>query len=276
MVSREKEQHIRKLLKEGWDWEQIRKIAHCSPNTIQKVKEKSEQKRAQKTKSNRSYALRMYNKGNTPYDVSVKLEIPQKEAEEYQLEYWKLRNMNTLEQLYNGNKDSLPLIISMLKEMNTRNISLDLLSRAANLVYKLPQLYNEYSGVQKEIQVSRAEYKQRQEELWNIQREIKRIENYRNIDYRELCEFVSKIIHEVLSNRVILLKAALIAIIHAIGKYPEHKTVLWNLSSRDPTIISDVINDPEQVIWSELMSLANIFYDDIVAELAEKAIVRLN
>ncbi len=73
----------------------------------------------------------MYNKGNTAYDVSVKLEIPQKEAEEYQLEYWKLRNMNTLEQMYNDNKDSLPLIIRMFKEMNARNISLDLLSRAA-------------------------------------------------------------------------------------------------------------------------------------------------
>ena len=72
----------------------------------------------------------MYNKGNTPYDVSLKLDIPQKEAEEYQLEYWKLRNMNTLEQMYNDNKDSLPLIVSMFKEMNTRNISLDLLSRA--------------------------------------------------------------------------------------------------------------------------------------------------
>ena len=31
----------------------------------------------------------MSNKGNTPYDVSLKLDIPQKEAEEYQLEYWK-------------------------------------------------------------------------------------------------------------------------------------------------------------------------------------------
>ena len=133
----------------------------------------------------------------------------------------------------------------------------------------------EYSGVQKEIQVSRTEYKQRQEELWNIQREIKRIENCRNIDYRELCEFVSKIIQEVLGNRVTLLKAALIAIIHAIGKYPDHKTVLWNLSSRDLTIASDVINDPDQVIAPELISQASIFYDDIVAELAQKAIDRL-
>ena len=70
MVSREKEQHIRKLLKEGWDWDQIRKIAHCSPNTIQKVKEKSEQTRIQKTKTIRSEAMQRYDKGNTPFDVS--------------------------------------------------------------------------------------------------------------------------------------------------------------------------------------------------------------
>jgi hypothetical protein len=48
MVSREKEQQIRKLLKEGYDWEHIRNVAHCSPNTIQKVNEKSQQTRVRK------------------------------------------------------------------------------------------------------------------------------------------------------------------------------------------------------------------------------------
>jgi hypothetical protein len=76
MVSREKEQQIRKLLKESWDWEHIRKLAHCSLNTIQKVKEQSEQTRVQKTKNIRSEALQRYDKGNTPFDVSVKLDIP--------------------------------------------------------------------------------------------------------------------------------------------------------------------------------------------------------
>ena len=65
MVTREKEQLIRKLLKEGCDWDQIRIAAHCSPNTIQKVKEKSKQVRSRKIKSSRTEALRMYDKGCT-------------------------------------------------------------------------------------------------------------------------------------------------------------------------------------------------------------------
>ena len=87
--------------------------------------------------------MQRYDKGNTPYDVYVKLDIPQKEAEEYQVEYWKLRRMYELEQIYNDNKDSLPLIIRMFQEMKARNISLDQLTRATILVNSLPQLYNQ-------------------------------------------------------------------------------------------------------------------------------------
>jgi hypothetical protein len=36
----------------------------------------------------------------------------------------------------------------------------------------MPQLYNEYSAIQKEIEVTRADYQQRQEELWDIKNEL--------------------------------------------------------------------------------------------------------
>jgi hypothetical protein len=61
----------------------------------------------------------------------------------------------------------------------------------------MPQLYNEYA-IQKEIEVIRADYQQRQEELWDIKNELllkielhnmviesNRIENFRNTNYRE-------------------------------------------------------------------------------------------
>lgn len=128
--------------------------------------------------------MQRYDKGNTPYDVYVKLDIPQKEAEEYQVEYWKLRRMYELEQIYNDNKDSLPLIICMFQEMKARNISLDQLTRATILVNSLPQLYNEYSAIQKEIEVARADYQQRQEELWNIKNELRLKKNQQPDDFR--------------------------------------------------------------------------------------------
>ena len=83
MVRRDKEQLIRKLLKGGSDWEHIRKVAHCSPNTIQKVQEKSKKIRAPKIRSKRSEALQLYDKGCIPLHVAIKLDIPADEAENY-------------------------------------------------------------------------------------------------------------------------------------------------------------------------------------------------
>ena len=96
--------------------------------------------------------------------------------------------MYELEQIYNDNKDSLPLIIRMFQEMKARNISLDQLTRDTILVNSLPQLYNEYSAIQKEIEVTRADYQQRQEELLNIKNELrlKKIGNRMISELREL------------------------------------------------------------------------------------------
>ena len=66
--------------------------------------------------------------------MAIKLDISADEAENFKIEYWKHRNMYEIEQVYRDNKDSLPLIISKLNELQARNISLDKLSQAIHLV----------------------------------------------------------------------------------------------------------------------------------------------
>ena len=81
--------------------------------------------------------------------------------------------MNEFEQLYKAKKDSLPHIFSKLEELEARNISLDLLSQALSLLYEVPRLLNERQRLNNEIEALRADYGQRQAELWNIQNEIR-------------------------------------------------------------------------------------------------------
>lgn len=289
MVRRDKEQLIRKLLKEGSDWEDIRKVAHCSPNTIQKVKEKSEQIRAPKLKSKRSEALRLYDKGCIPLDVAIKLDISADEAENYKIEYWRLNYMTEFEQIYKAKKDSLPQIISKLDELQARNISLDLLSRAIRLVYDMPRLLNERKRLDNEIQVVDADYKQRQAKLWNIQNEIhlkktelneldieyQRIENINNLNYEVLFEKILKIIREILGDKNTLLNAALVAIMKAIRKYPDI-TVISKLSALYSIISSQAVYDYNKTIMPELIADADSIYDDIFLELVKKAISQMN
>ena len=289
MVRRDKEQLIRKLLKGGSDWEHIRKVAHCSPNTIQKVQEKSKQIRAPKIKSKRSEALQLYDKGCIPLHVAIKLDIPADEAENYKIEYWKLNYMNEFEQVYRDNKDSLPLIISKLNELQARNISLDQLSQAIHLVSIMSQLHSEFQQLNNEIPVVRADYKQRQTELWNIQNEIdlkktelnemdveyQRIEKINNLNYKELFEKILKINREILGDKNKLLNAVLIAIMRAIRKYPD-VTVISKISALYLIISSQAVYDYNKTIMPELIADADSIYDDIFSGLSKKAIGQMN
>ena len=85
----------------------------------------------------KAYSSLDIDKGHSSLDVAIKLDLSFQEAESYKIDYWKHRRMYELEQIYREKKDSLPLIISKLDELEARNISLDLLSQG----YSSPQYY---------------------------------------------------------------------------------------------------------------------------------------
>ncbi len=137
---------------------------------------------------------------------------------------------------------------------------------------------------------SKSSNEQRQHDLWNIQSELllkeselhnlgveyNRIEKIKNTNYQKLFETVSNIIREILGDKNTLLNAALLAIVRAIGKYPNHKTVLTNLSALDLSLSSCTLNDSNQSIGPELIADADSIYDDIFAEVVENVIGRMN
>jgi hypothetical protein len=197
--------------------------------------------------------------------------------------------MNEFEQIYKAKKDSLPQILSKLDELQARNISLDLLSRAISLVYDVPRLFNERQRLNNEIQVVDADYKQRQAELWNIQNEIdlkktehiemdveyQRIGKIKNLNYEVLFEKILKIIRQILEDKNTLLNVALIAIMRAIRKYPD-VTVISKLSALYLIISSQAVYDYNKTIMPELIADADSIYDDIFSGLAKKAIDQMN
>lgn len=230
----------------------------------------------------------MYDKGYSSLDVSIKLDISFQDAENYKIEYWKHRNMYKIEQVYRDNTDSLPLIISKLNELQVHNISLDQLSQAIHLVSIMPQLHSEFQQLNNEIPLVRADYKQGQTELWNIQNDIRlkkiefhklddeyqRIEKIKNTNYEKLFDTVSNINREILGDQNALLNAALLAIIRAIRQYP-NTTVLTDFSSLYLTI-SSLVYDSNQKIMPELIAYAESIYDDIFSELVKKVISAMN
>lgn len=173
MVTLEKEQRIRKLLKQGRTWDQITEEERCSPNTIKKVEEKSS--RNANLRSNRSKAMKMYDKNHyTPLEVAIKLDISPEEAVNYKLATSKLKHMHEFEQMYLDNKDDLPFIISKFHEMKERNISIDQLSEGLKLYVNLPKLRIEQDELLNSNKDLGKEYKQGQQQYRELKEELSR------------------------------------------------------------------------------------------------------
>jgi hypothetical protein len=116
--------------------------------------------RARKLKSNRSQALKMYNIGYTPLTVAVKLDISADEAEDYRIQYWKLKYMSDLEQMYKQNRGTLGTVMIIAQVMKIHNVSLDHLNQALLLITSgtMQQIQHEKQRLITEIRALRSEY----------------------------------------------------------------------------------------------------------------------
>lgn len=174
MVTREKKELIKKLIKDNLGWEQICKQAHCSPNTIKKVIEQGKQK-VPKLKSTRTLALKMFDKGHSCFDVATKLDISAEETECHELEYAKLKRMDEFVWMYNADKANLGNGLRMAQEFQTGGITFDEFKQIFARSMSISQLQNEEYFLEKRVQLMREDYRQRQCELWNITKETKKV-----------------------------------------------------------------------------------------------------
>ena len=124
----------------------------------------------------------MYDKGYSSLDVAIKLDISADEAENYKIEYWKLKNMDDFEAIYKKYKNALPNLIGKIHEMADLNISMDQIAEGLRLVGHIPRLQNQQEELAKRIRVTNEDYNQLQVQLSNLKSEARRtrIHNRRN------------------------------------------------------------------------------------------------
>jgi hypothetical protein len=232
----------------------------------------------------------MYDSNCTTFDVTVKLDIAPDEAKNHKLNYWKLKEMDKLEQLYIKYEHSLSFIISKFFELEARNISLKDLSQAIDLISNLPKLRYEYQQLTSQVQKVYADYNQRQDDLRNIEEDIiqKRIEfrnteiensrlvRFKDTNQREIFSKVLPVVREIEGNENTLLYAALIAILRVIRKYPDYGTFLKNIETLDSSMSSHILSNPNQCKTSKLIAEASDYYHHLIDRIVEKVIEQTN
>src|SRR5215216_6453713 len=121
LTRQEKEKLILDLYNEGKTYKQIAEIARVSPRDIKPVLEKAEKERekelgintreanngstgnqnqTQKKTSTSSQAYRLFSEGKSPLDVAIELNLMEPKATKYYREYWKLKQLHSLNTVY--------------------------------------------------------------------------------------------------------------------------------------------------------------------------------
>ena len=150
----EKERLVLELYYEkDYTYRQIAKELHMSPNQIQDIIRRHEEKtnaKANKKKELSLYskAYKLFSKGKTNAEVAILLDISQPQVTQFQYQYWKLMGQDKLVKLHSMLGDK---IFSFYKLYNELIIKREMsIERVANLVetaaYRLPYvetLYNQ-------------------------------------------------------------------------------------------------------------------------------------
>ena len=115
MNRQEKQELVSRLYKEGKTMREISKEVHMSFGDIGSITKKLNGNLEPKRKeiSKESQALKLFRKGKNPVDVAISLDVSASKAAGIYKQFWKLRGLYKLLQLYELVKSDISLLVKV-------------------------------------------------------------------------------------------------------------------------------------------------------------------
>jgi hypothetical protein len=250
------------VLNNGKTYRQIAKEARISPRDIGVILNKADAKAEQKHSiSISSHAYSLFSIGKTTIQVAIALNLREPEVTALYMEYWKLKQLNSLIQIYAEFKDDIWHIVNLHRSMKAAGIGLPYvlkLLRVANddlpvLEKKCEDLRREINSLERQVQNSRAllrelnnqiveastsleHYRvtcqQEQMKLEGIRQEKTKgealVRNFQdtNEQYMKIRSIAEEKVCSTLSDSKLLLKYAMLSLVESVKKDPDRFTSL--------------------------------------------------
>jgi|SRR5919106_1215934 hypothetical protein len=243
-----------------------------SPRDIRAILDKVEPERASLSPSSRAY--QMFNEGRNLIEVATDLNLREKEVREYYREYWNLRGMYELNQIYDEVKDDIWLFIELNRRSKTEGLSPQQITRILKATTTLERQNIDLEGEQARLEVGNKEaaktfqqltdsiqkdhktleendsviIRQRRE-IENLDIEKARLEN--NITFirhdDETCirvkQAVTQVIESIISNPRKLLAVAFATLFESSRKHPgKFQALYYNISTQ--LSVEQILSEP--------------------------------
>jgi transposase len=256
LTRKEKEKLVVELFRQGMTYAQIAKEAHVSLRDIGPILNKTGE---YQSLSNSSQAYKMFSEGSTPIQVSVALNLREKDVSEYYREYWNLDGIYQLNQIYEELKDEgIWSVIELHRRIKTEGLSPQQVSRILKTTKTLEhnnrdleceearlevgnkqaaktfqQLTNLIQKVRKTLEENDSFISQQERDIEKLNMEKTRLENMinsirlNNETYIKIKQIVRQEIESIVSNPRRLLTAALASLFESSRKYPGKLLALY-------------------------------------------------
>jgi hypothetical protein len=235
----------------------------------EKEKEARERQVQQITQSTQAYKL--FSEGKSPIQVAVALNIREPEATQYYREYWKLRQLHSLNWVYEQVKDNIGYFVSLYIAAKVARMDVQHVIRLLEIANNhLPSVEYTYENRKREVDDLEAEKrnsariyqelsdqiatmrktldqyqlscKEERLELTKLQMQKVRIQglvdNFQNDneEYIKIRNTVEEKVHSVLSDKKTLLKLALLSLTESLRKDPDrYSSLIYHNSTSSNT-----------------------------------------
>lgn len=308
LTRQERRRRVLELHDQGLGTREIAEILQMSFRDIgeilkdaDKMKEVGQLQAQQQILSSRAYE--MYSNGKRPVEVAIKLNIRSAEAIMFLREYWELQGSHNLNLVYEEIKDDVWHLVNLWKSVKAAGMQvphiITLLTIANNDLLGVQQRYNFLKQEVKSLQEQKTNlYNRITEEGSNLQyyraacqrekvnfdtirdrrmKEETLVEQFRNdnSEYVKIRKTVEEKVAEILSERKVLLKLAVLSLTESIRANPEKYS---SLVQQDRASWTDHVNadfNPywiygQQPPWQQKQSKV-YFVEDYIAMLIDDA-----
>jgi hypothetical protein len=281
--SNEREKKVRDLYNQGRNTRDIAKELRMSLRDISVILRKNQvshgivivdngngNNNTNKTNNNKSpsqkatQAYKLFSERKKPFEVAIELGIREAEVNKFFREFWKLKNLNQLCEIYPQIRHYLPSFLKLHKALKRQGLTAGNVEWFANAietgVIKLPELQGQRQSLQNEILDKQHQKLQRALQVINkkiveladvekihqqnfdiladkvcdFQNQKHQLEQFvsrfKNGDsrYLQIKRIAEEVVGRVLAERKSLLTSALIAVVEALRMNPDRYAVIYN------------------------------------------------
>ena len=315
----EKEKRVIELHEQGMPFRDIARVVRKSFGDISSIlkkqtAEEEENKKRHEEKlglSKGTQAFKLFEEGNTPIDVAIKLDLREEEVTKLYRDYWKIKGLYNLNQLYEEINDEIFPVVKLYIHTKNAGMGPQHVVNALKIVERLPSIENQFQTLRNDVYMLESQKENvkndlqegnnqiaavratlhsynvsiniKYEELANLNCNKHQLENFivslkkNNHQYLSFRSVVVEQIRQMLSDKKVMLIIAVSSVLEVLKEDPNKQLLIYDYLDDPPHTIPTIPpgldrQQYKQFCQTILLELAEVVFENLLNKCVDSTI----